>query len=257
MTEAPIVNILGVPVWAYSMPSLVARMEELIVAPGCAVAYAVNAYALNLTYRHPDYLQALRGADLVYTDGASLLLAARLLGKHIPERLTTTDVWPRLCTRALQRGYRFFLLGGEEGLAERARAKTLAQYPDLQVTGAHHGYFAVEDDQIISLINAARPDILWVGMGDPRQVLWTERVKNRLNGGLVITCGGMFKITSGELIRAAPRWRRRGFEWLYRLAQEPQIWPRYVLGLPAFGSRVLAQRFFGHRTERAHLPFSR
>src|SRR5262249_41993325 len=167
------------------MAALRARLEELVASPGCAVAYAVNAYALNLTYQSPDYLQALRRADLVYADGASILLAARVLGAAVPEKLTTTDVWPQVCALAVRRGYRFFLLGGEEGLAERARARVLTRYPDLQVAGTHHGYFAWEDDRVVSRINAARADILWVGMGDPRQVLWTEKVRGRLSTRLV------------------------------------------------------------------------
>jgi N-acetylglucosaminyldiphosphoundecaprenol N-acetyl-beta-D-mannosaminyltransferase len=245
--DVAVVNILGVPVEAHTMPSLLRRLEQLIAQPGCATAYGVNAYALNLTYQYPDYLHALRRADVVYADGASLQLAARLLGRYIPEKLTTTDVWPEACVLAAERGYRFFLLGGEEGLAERARVQALRQYPQLQIVGTHHGYFAFDDEQIIDTLNAARPDILWVGMGDPRQVLWTEKVKERLNAGLVITCGGMFKIIAGELGRASRQWRQRGFEWLYRLIQEPQTWRRYLLGLPAFGARVLAQRLLGHR----------
>jgi N-acetylglucosaminyldiphosphoundecaprenol N-acetyl-beta-D-mannosaminyltransferase len=252
VTKITTAGILGTSVWAHSMPSLLAHMEELIAAPGCAVAYAVNAHALNLTYHHPDYLQALRRADLVYADGASIRLAARLLGSPVPEKLTTTDVWPYLCTLALQRGYRFFLLGGEEGLAERAKARALAQYPRLQITGTHHGYFAFEDERVISLINAARPHVLWVGMGDPRQVLWAERAKKLLTADLVVTCGGMFKLVAGELQRTSPYWRQRGFEWLYRLIQEPQTWRRYLLGLPVFAARVLAQRFFRHRVENAN-----
>src|SRR5881397_3251977 len=97
VTHPSAVNVLGVPVGAYSMPALLARLEELLASPGCAVAYAVNAYALNLTYQSPDYLQALRRADLVYADGASVPLAARVLGAAIPEKLTTTDVWPHVC----------------------------------------------------------------------------------------------------------------------------------------------------------------
>jgi len=245
--DVEIVNILGVPVEAHTMHSLLNRVEQLIAQPGCAVAYAVNAYALNLTYQHPDYLQALRRANVVYADGASLLLAAKVLGRRIPEKLTTTDVWPEACVLAARRGYRFFLLGGEEGLAERTRIQALRQYPKLQIVGVHHGYFAFKDEQIIATLNAARPDILWVGMGDPRQVLWTEWVKERLDAGVVITCGGMFKIVAGELERASRQWRQRGFEWLYRLIQEPQTWRRYLLGLPTFGARVLAQRLVGHR----------
>ena len=128
----------------------------------------------------------------------------------------------RLCAKlAIKRGYRFFLLGGEPGLAERARTKALARYPGLQIVGAHHGYFDPGDPEMVSLINAAAPDILWVGMGDPRQVLWTDAWRRHLKVPLVVTCGGMFKIVAEELERIPHRWRQRGFEWVYRLWQEP------------------------------------
>ena len=135
------VNILGLPVGAFTMASLLARLQELLAAPGCATAYGINAYVLNLIYQHPDYLAGLLRADCLYADGASLRLAARVLGGRIPEKLTTTDLWPHLCELAVARGYRFFLLGGEPGLAERARDRALQQYPQLQIVGVYHGLF--------------------------------------------------------------------------------------------------------------------
>ena len=135
------VTILGMPVEALNLTSLVTRMEELMAAPGCAAAYAVNAHALNLACRDPQYSEALTRGDLIYADGFSVVLAARVLGGYLPEKLTTTDVWPPLCESAIKRGYRFFLLGGEPGLAEHARTRALARYPGLKIVGAHHGYF--------------------------------------------------------------------------------------------------------------------
>lgn len=238
-----VIDILGVPVAVLDMPALLDRVEELLAAPGCAVAYGVNAYALNLTCQFPDFLRALRQASLIYADGASLLLAARVLGRRLPEKLTTTDIWPRLCQLAVVRGWRFFLLGGEPGLAERARDKAVEQYPGLQIVGAHHGFFDLKDERPVREINAAAPHILWVGMGDPRQALWAQTWRQHLRTDLILTCGGMFKIVSGELERVSPKWRQRGCEWLYRFWQEPGTWRRYLLGLPVFGLRVLAQRF--------------
>jgi N-acetylglucosaminyldiphosphoundecaprenol N-acetyl-beta-D-mannosaminyltransferase len=245
-------TILGVPVGVYTMDTLLARMEALMAAPGCAVAHGVNAHVLNLTYRHPEFLDALRQADLLYADGASLVLASRLLGGRLPEKLTTTDIWPRLCQTAVARGYRFFLLGGDPGLAVRAAAQARRRYPGLHLVGTHHGYFDLRDASPVAKINAARPDILWVGMGDPRQVLWTAAWRQHLEASLVLTCGGMFKIVSGELARLAPKWRQQGFEWVYRLWQEPGTWRRYLLGLPLFGLRVLGQCLRG----RKRLPTS-
>jgi N-acetylglucosaminyldiphosphoundecaprenol N-acetyl-beta-D-mannosaminyltransferase len=237
------VDILGVPVAVLDMASLLARLEELIAAPGCAAAYGVNAHSLNLAYQYPDYFRALLQANLIYADGASLLLAARVLGRRLPEKLTTTDIWPWICQAAVARKLRFFFLGGEPGLAERARDRALQQYPGLHIVGTHDGYFDLHDHRPIARINAAAPHILWVGMGDPRQALWAQAWRRHLRAGLIITCGGMFKIVSGELQRVPHKWRQRGFEWVYRLWQEPGTWRRYLLGLPAFGARVLASRF--------------
>jgi N-acetylglucosaminyldiphosphoundecaprenol N-acetyl-beta-D-mannosaminyltransferase len=235
------VNILGVDTGIFTMCTLLARIEELIAAPGCAVGYGVNAHVLNLTYHHPEFLKALRQADLLYADGASLILASRLLGKHLPEKLTTTDVWPNLCEVAVQKGYRFFLLGGEPGLAERAASQAQETYQGLHIAGTQHGYFDFGDEHIIAEINAVRPDVLWVGMGDPRQVLWTAKWRQQLKVRLILTCGGMFKIVAGELDRLSPTLRQNGFEWAYRLWQEPATWRRYLVGLPLFGARVLDQ----------------
>ncbi|MFZ5448775.1 MAG: WecB/TagA/CpsF family glycosyltransferase [Thermodesulfobacteriota bacterium] len=246
------VDILGVPTGVYTMGTLLARIEELIVAPGCAVGYGVNAHVINLTYQFPDFLQALRQADLLYADGASLILASRLLGELLPEKLTTTDIWPKMCELAVQQRYRFFLLGGEPGLAQRAADKARRQYPGLDIVGTHHGYFDFADEHLIAKINAVRPEVLWVGMGDPRQVLWTDNWRRRLEVGLVLTCGGMFKIIAGELERLNHTWRQNGFEWVYRLWQEPGTWRRYLVGLPLFGMRVLAQ-FLG-RGNRVFKP---
>ena len=235
------VNILGLPVGTYTMPSLLARLEDLIRAPGCATSYGLNAHSLNLSYVYPQFYEALSRADMLYADGASLQLAARMLRKKIPEKVTTTDVWPPACEMAARRGYRFFLLGGEPGLAERARDNALRNYPGLDIAGVHHGYFNGREKEVINLINEKKPDILWLGTGEPRQAVWADKHRDQLDVSLVVTCGGMFKIIAGDLRRVDDKWRRRGFEWLFRMLQEPRTARRYLLGLPLFGARVLAQ----------------
>jgi N-acetylglucosaminyldiphosphoundecaprenol N-acetyl-beta-D-mannosaminyltransferase len=260
MNATKAVNILDVPVGIYTMTTLLARIQELIEAPGCAVGYGVNAHVVNLTYQYPEFKEALRQADLLYADGASLILASRLLKGHLPEKLTTTDVWPHLCSLAPQSQYRFFLLGGEPGLAERAASQAQLAFPGLTIVGTHHGFFNFKDDRPIEAVNRTKPDILWVGMGDPRQVLWTATWQQHLEASLVLTCGGMFKIVAGELSRVSHKWRQRGLEWAYRLWQEPATWRRYLQGLPLFGARVLAQCISGRnnlsRSQREKDPLA-
>jgi N-acetylglucosaminyldiphosphoundecaprenol N-acetyl-beta-D-mannosaminyltransferase len=250
MSEVEIIKILGVPVQVLTMDGILARIEEEIAVEGCSVAYAVNAHTMNFTYKLPLYKEMLESAEIVYADGQSILLAARILGKPLPEKLTTTDIWPPTCELAQRKGYSFYLLGGEEGLAERTIEVTLQKYPGLRFAGFHNGFFEMDDEKIIEKINAAQPDILWVGMGEPRQFIWAEKHKGRLKARLLITCGGLFKFVSGEVKRAPERVHRSGFEWLFRSIQEPRLIWRYFTGLPLFGLRVLTQRFFGHRGGR-------
>jgi N-acetylglucosaminyldiphosphoundecaprenol N-acetyl-beta-D-mannosaminyltransferase len=239
------ITILGVPVGNYTLDLLLARIQELLHKPCCTYTYGVNAYALNMAYLNQEFFQYIREADLIFADGASLLLAARVLGSSLPEKITTTDLWPKLCELAVPQHLTFYLLGGEPGLAERARARALQQYPGLSIVGVHDGYTNIFAPHTIAAINDARPDIVWAGLGDPLQGRWANFMRKKLNAKLIITCGGMFKIVAGDLERVSYSWQQQGFEWLYRLWQEPRTWRRYVLGLPLFGLRVLQQRFRG------------
>lgn len=245
------INVLGAPVGKYDLDSLLEAFEEAIQGDSFTAAYAVNTHSLNMTYRDKKHLEALQQGELIYTDGASILLAAKILGSSIPQRLTTTDLWPHLCRISAQKSYRVFVLGGPEGQPEAVKEQEEKKYPGLNIVGTHHGYFPMDDRKIIETINQAKPDILWIGMGDPRQSVWTELHRHELKVKLAITCGGMYKVILGQIKRAPLSWQKSGFEWLYRWFHEPlATFGRYFIGLPAFGLRVLAQKFFGHRNRK-------
>jgi N-acetylglucosaminyldiphosphoundecaprenol N-acetyl-beta-D-mannosaminyltransferase len=242
-------SILGVKIGIFTRATLIARLQELLRAPGGAYTYGVNAQALNLAGVDREFWQDIRAADVVYADGASLLLAARLLGGSLPEKITTTDLWPELCDLAQRNNLRFYLFGGEPGLAERARNKAIERYPRLNIVGVHDGFTDIFAPETIADINQVKPDIIWAGLGDPLQGRWANVMRAQCDAKLIITCGGMFKIVAGDLGRVSYTWQQRGCEWLYRLWQEPQTWRRYLLGLPLFGLRVLLQRLSGKRTK--------
>jgi exopolysaccharide biosynthesis WecB/TagA/CpsF family protein len=252
MIEIKRCNILGIPVGSYNWETLIDHMVDLIKEEGPSLALAVNTHCANMTYKNKAHYDALLKAECVYADGKSLVWAGKVLGEPISTKLTTTDVWPLLCERSLEPGWSHFLLGGpKDGLSSRAAKAMQEAYPGLKIAGSHHGYFDMDDESIINMINGAQPDVLWVGMGDPRQMSWAGKHIERLNCKLLVTCGGMFKFVTGEEPRAPKSWQEAGFEWLYRLMNNPKaLIFRYSFGIPLFFMRVFAQRFFGHRKNK-------
>ena len=205
----------------------------------------VNAHVLNQSQEIPGLRSALESADLVYCDGYGVRLAAKAMETEIPHRMTGADwVWglASLCESADQSLY---LLGSEPGVAAEASRRLQRWYPGLRVVGTHHGYFdpgSPHDERVLEDINAKRPDIVLVGMGSPKQETWVERHADHLDTDVLWTVGALFDYVSGRTPRA-PAWLSdNGFEWIFRLAIEPQrMWRRYLLGNPQFVSRVMTQ----------------
>lgn len=176
------------------------------------------------------------------------MLGARLLGYHIPERITYADwIW-QLAAYAAEQGFSLFFLGGRAGVAARAAARLQEDFAALKVAGTHHGYFdkqpgSRENLDVIEVINTSRPDILVVAFGMPLQEAWLRDNWAQVNARVALTGGAVFDYVSGELQRA-PSWLNdHGMEWLGRLLIEPgRLWRRYLLGNPLFLARVLRQR---------------
>ncbi|MBN1402155.1 MAG: WecB/TagA/CpsF family glycosyltransferase [Anaerolineae bacterium] len=187
----------------------------------------------------PVFRQVLRDADLALPDGQGLLWAARFLGRPLLERVTGSDTVPLMARLSAQRGYRLFLLGAAPGIAERAAAFLIAEYPGLQVAGTFAGSpDPAEEDEIVARVQAARPDFLFVAYGAPRQDLWIHRNLGRLGVPVCMGVGGTLDFIAGVVPRA-PLWmREHGLEWLYRLIIQPSRWRR-MLALPHFVVRVV------------------
>jgi N-acetylglucosaminyldiphosphoundecaprenol N-acetyl-beta-D-mannosaminyltransferase len=205
----------------------------------------VNAHVVNQSQGTPELGRALRRADVVYCDGYGVRLAARALDLAIPHRMTGADwIWG-LATLCELSGSSIYLLGSEPPIAREASARLQRWYPRLEIAGAHHGYFDLDsphNERVIEDIRDARPDIVLVGMGTPKQELWVDRYADRLDGAVVWTVGALFDYVSGHMPRA-PRWLAdNGLEWIFRLAIEPRrMWRRYLLGNPAFLGKVLTE----------------
>ncbi|MGH7867421.1 MAG: WecB/TagA/CpsF family glycosyltransferase, partial [Candidatus Dormibacteraceae bacterium] len=180
-------------------------------------------------------------ADLAVADGAGVVWALRRLGWPQRERVTGVDLVPELLVQCAAREEKVFLLGAEEGVAAEVGRRLQGSLPALRVVGAEAGSPAPEDDeQMVAMINQKRPDLLLVAYGHPKQELWINRNRHRLQVGEAIGVGGTFDVLAGR-VRRAPRWFQRcQLEWLWRLLLEP--WrARRMAVLPRFAVAVLRE----------------
>jgi N-acetylglucosaminyldiphosphoundecaprenol N-acetyl-beta-D-mannosaminyltransferase len=242
------VNVLGVGVDPVSVAELHARILGVVREGGHALILNVNAHALNLCYRDPALRAFFNSAPLVFCDGAGVMLAARILGRRIPERITYADWAWQLAGFAERENLSLFFLGAQPGVAERAAARLLAWHPNLKIAGVHHGHFdhnpgSPENEAVLKEINASRPDVLLVGFGMPLQERWLMQNWDRIDARVALTGGAVFDYVSGKVRRGPRLLTDNGFEWLARLLVEPKrLWRRYIVGNQLFLMRVLKQR---------------
>jgi N-acetylglucosaminyldiphosphoundecaprenol N-acetyl-beta-D-mannosaminyltransferase len=258
MSRGGRVEVLGVGVDRISVDGLHREVVRL-ARRRRGVVLNVNAHCLNLLYGDDSLRRFFATADVVFCDGAGVRLAARIQGDRLPERITYADWLPRLAALAEERGLTLFFLGGRPGVAGVAARRLLESHPNLKIVGARHGFFdpragSPENEIVLAEINAARPDILLLGLGMPLQERWLMENLHDLDFGVALTGGAIFDYASGRLRRGPHVLTDNGFEWLARLLVEPRrLWRRYLLGNPLFLARVLSQRWrrsMGSRKKR-------
>jgi len=249
------VNVLGIGVDPITVEELHAEIRRLIRDGAHALVLNANVHCLNLAFRDAALRNFLNGAEIVFCDGAGVMLAARLLGRRIPERITYADWMWSLAAFAASEGHTLYLLGARLGVAEEAARQLTERFPALKIAGVHHGYFdhatgSPENDSVIDEINAAKPHILVVGFGMPRQERWLMENWDRVDANVALAGGAVFDYVSGRLRRGPRLLTDNGFEWLARLLVEPaRLWRRYLLGNPLFLLRVLRQRLSPEKRE--------
>jgi N-acetylglucosaminyldiphosphoundecaprenol N-acetyl-beta-D-mannosaminyltransferase len=213
--------------------------------------YFVNACTLNFAAADPAYRDVLNSADYVFGDGTGVRWAARLRGIRLRDNLLGTDLVPALLSDAPVGGLRYFLLGADGETVARAARHAAAAFPRCVLAGYHHGYLTTPelDDSTVEQINQSQADVLLVGMGNPLQERWIAAHRARLRVPVCMGIGGLFDFWAGNVSRA-PRWMRRiGYEWVWRLLQEPRLKARrYLLGNPLFLARAFREAWGVRRT---------
>ncbi|MEK6645402.1 MAG: WecB/TagA/CpsF family glycosyltransferase [Candidatus Firestonebacteria bacterium] len=201
---------------------------------------SINALTGIQAKRDKEFKKIMNTANLVLADGMGIILASKLLGKSLKERIAGIDLIPRLCKFSEENGSSIFFFGSLPGIVEDAILKLKQKFPKMNVSGVQNGYFDKNmEGEIINRINSSATDILLVGLGQPRQEKWIYNNRDKINS-VCIGVGGSFDVISGRVSRAPKILQELGLEWLYRLILQPYRFKR-ILWLPYFIWLVLVE----------------
>ena len=168
-----------------------------------------------------DFRQVLNSADLVIPDGIGVVYSAKILGTPLKERVPGIEFAADMLAQLDQMGGRLYLLGAKPGVAQEAGRRILERHPNIVLCGSHDGYFK-DEEAVLLEVAAARPDLLFVCLGAPKQEKWMARWGRHTGARLAIGLGGALDVFAGNVERAPESWRKLGLEWAYRLKKEPQ-----------------------------------
>lgn len=212
--------------------------------------FLVNAIGWTpLTLTHPELYQCLLEADLSTADGMPLVWFSAICGFPLPERVSGIDLIYRLAEQLSKKQQSIFLLGGQPEVTQSAADELVKLYPGLRIAGMYSQIVDLENDEqsqeLVNRINASKPDLLLLNLGNPKQELWFRRVRDQLKIPLAMGVGGAFSFL-GHRIQRAPQWMQKmGLEWLYRLSREPKrLWKRYSLDIIKFNCIADYAAFF-------------
>lgn len=238
VTEHLSVNALRLEQAVALIDTWIARKEHHYVSL-CTAHTAVECY------RSPRLAAIIRDASIATPDGMPLVWLGRLRG-HTVERVYGPDLMLAVCAQGMTKGYRHFLYGGAPGVAAELSRHLQERFRGLQVVGTLSPPFRdlteFEEQSVVRIINSSNADIVWVGLGTPKQDYWMAHFRPKLTAPVLIAVGAAFDFLSRR-VQQAPLWlRRAGLEWLFRLCQEPRrLWKRYLIGNPIFITLVLRQ----------------
>lgn len=236
------VNILGVDVDAVTMAEAVDVVRRAMDTRAGVMVATANAEMLMRATHDEELRRILNASALVVPDGAGTVWAARHLGHAMPERVAGYDLAQELLRCAPAEGRRVYFFGSAPGVAEKAKAKAEQLYPGIEIVGVRNGFFSPADNAaIIAEIRAARPDLLLVALGVPKQEKWIAAHLAALDVPVAIGVGGTLDVMAGVMKRA-PHWMQRAkLEWLFRGLMQPKRAGR-LLALPKFVLKVHASR---------------
>jgi N-acetylglucosaminyldiphosphoundecaprenol N-acetyl-beta-D-mannosaminyltransferase len=242
----PRINVLGVGISAINLEVTINKIAEWIDNRKCQYVNVCTVHTIMECYRNPVLRQIINSSGMATPDGMPLVWLCGYYGFKNASRVYGPDLMLDLCEYSVLKGYRHFFYGGNEGVADQLSTVLKNRYPGLQIVGSYSppyrdvGY--IEETSIIESINNTSPDIIWVGLGTPKQDFWVAQHREQLKAPVLIAVGAAFDFHTGR-VRQAPKWlQQSGLEWLFRLLSEPRrLAYRYMVYNPLFVMHTILQ----------------
>lgn len=243
------IDVLDVGFDNITMDQAVETAQQHMRNRDAAIVVTPNPEIIMAARTDAALREHLQRADLVLADGIGVIYGAKLLGTPLQARLPGIDFAAALLKKLAQQKGSVFLFGAKPGVAEQAGARLCTQYPGLVLAGTHHGYFQ-DSEPVLNAINVAKPDLLLVCLGCPKQEHWMFQHREALDVGLMAGLGGSLDVFAGNVKRAPALFQKLGLEWFYRLCKEPKRIGR-MMKLPHFLILVVVRRLRGKKDATA------
>ncbi len=252
VSPMPARSLLGVPLALTEYEHTLDWIDAAVAARAHAYVCVAAVHTVMACQEDEALRSAVLGADFTVPDGQPLVWALNALGHDLPDRVYGPDLMWKACARAARIGRRFYLYGGRnQGALAQLALELRRAHPGLQIVGGysppHRDLTPEEEERLASEINASGAEVVWIGIGVPKQEKWMARMRPRLSAPVLIGVGAAFDFHAGLVPQAPERLQRLGLEWAFRLAQEPRrLWRRYLRYNPRFVAGF-ARQYARHR----------
>ncbi len=225
-------NILGTHVNTLNMEMALAQLDHWVQERSCQYVCCTPAHSIMDGYNQPELRRIFNSSGMTVPDGMAVVWLLKLKGHRHVGRVYGPDLLMAACMVGCKKGYRHYFYGGNAGVTEKLAQRLSTQYPGLQIAGIHTPPFrqltGEEDAEVVMQLNDSGADIVWVGLGSPKQEVWIKEHRNRIKAPVMIGIGAAFDFLSGNKPQAPIWMQRNGLEWLFRFGNEPKrLWPRY------------------------------
>ena len=229
------IRFLNTQVDNLTMTEAINEIDKLVQKRVPSYVVTPNVDHIVKLEKDEEFKNVYKNADLILTDGMPLIWISKLKGNPIKEKVSGSDLFPKVCKLASNKGYSIFLLGAAEGVADKAAEKLKNKYKGLNIAGTYSPSYGFEKkndeiEKIIKIINECKPDILAVGLGAPKQEKFLYKYKDKLNVPISLAVGASIDFEAGNIERAPIWMQKSGLEWFYRLCKEPKrMFRRYIV----------------------------